>query len=134
MAEVVTFAKEGSVGVITVNNPPVNALSEQMLDEYLGYLEQAAADDEVRAVIVGSQVSGRFCAGLAPFSLQFCCRVTTTLVRPGSGRNLAGMESQVLRPMITGQPSVVRLKCAKSSGKCQGMVPLKPMVPLAARA
>jgi enoyl-CoA hydratase/carnithine racemase len=35
-----------------------------MLDEYLAYLEQATADDAVRAVIVGSHVPGRFCAGL----------------------------------------------------------------------
>ena len=56
------------------------------------------------------------------------------LRRPGSGRNLGGSESQVLRPMMTGQPSVVRLKCARSSGRCQGSVPFLPMTPLAARA
>jgi enoyl-CoA hydratase/carnithine racemase len=59
-----SYEVRNSVAEIMLNNPPVNALSEQMLDEYLAYLEQAAADDSVRAVIVGSHVSGRFCAGL----------------------------------------------------------------------
>lgn len=36
------------------------------------------------------------------------------------GRKRGGNESQVLRPMMTGQPCVSRLKCARSSGKCQG--------------
>lgn len=49
---------------ILFDNPPVNALSEQMLDDYLAALQRAADDDAVLAVIVGSAVPGRFCAGL----------------------------------------------------------------------
>jgi hypothetical protein len=45
-----------------------------------------------------------------------------------------GSESQVLRPMITGAPAVCCLKCAMSSGRCQGMVLSLPITPLAARA
>lgn len=49
---------------ILFDNPPVNALSEQMLDDYLAALQRAADDPDVRAVIVGSAVPRRFCAGL----------------------------------------------------------------------
>ena len=59
---------------------------------------------------------------------------TTMLLRPGSGRNFSGKDSQVTRPITTGWPSVVRLKCAKSSGKCQGSWPCLPITPLRARA
>ncbi|WP_459616114.1 enoyl-CoA hydratase/isomerase family protein [Bordetella sp. 2513F-2] len=52
------------VAEILFDNPPVNALSEQMLDDYLDALHRAARDPAVRAVIVGSAVPGRFCAGL----------------------------------------------------------------------
>lgn len=52
------------IAEILFDNPPVNALSEQMLDDYLAALQRAARDSEVRAVIVGSAVPGRFCAGL----------------------------------------------------------------------
>ncbi len=52
------------VADILMNHPPVNALTVPMLDELLGCLERAAADDAVRAVVLGSLVPGRFCAGL----------------------------------------------------------------------
>ena len=66
----------------------------------------------------------------APAACQPGWRVMTTLVRPGRGLNFGGRESQVLRPMITAQPRVWRLKCARSSGRCQGRVLLAPMTPL----
>ena len=52
----------------------------------------------------------------------------TILRRFGSGRP---MDSNVLRPIIMGWPEVVRLKCAKSSGKCHGSV-LRTPIPLSA--
>jgi hypothetical protein len=39
------------------------------------------------------------------------------------------MESYVLRPITMGWPVVVRLKKARSAGKCQGRVPPRPMIP-----
>ena len=56
------------------------------------------------------------------------------LRRPGKGRKRGGKESQVLRPMITGQPCVRALKWARSAGRCQGRVPPAPITPLRARA
>ena len=52
------------IAEILMDNGPVNALSVPMLDELLACFEQAAADDSVRAIILGSAVPGRFCAGL----------------------------------------------------------------------
>jgi len=52
------------IAEILIDNPPVNALSEQLLDDYLAALHQASQDEDVRAVIVSSAVPGRFCAGL----------------------------------------------------------------------
>ena len=51
--------------------------------------------------------------------------VTTMFARPGSGRNRGGRDSHVRRPITTGAPPVVRLKCARSSGTCHGMPPLR---------
>ncbi|GAB1576441.1 enoyl-CoA hydratase/isomerase family protein [Bordetella petrii] len=60
----IRYEVRGQTAEILFDNPPVNALSEQMLDDYLAALQRAAADPAVRAVIVGSAVPGRFCAGL----------------------------------------------------------------------
>src|SRR5699024_11455717 len=54
---------------------------------------------------------------------------TTVEVRPGSGRTESGNEDQVRRPMISTWPMVIYLKCCRSSGTSQGMVPSKPMTP-----
>ena len=66
----------------------------------------------------------------APAS-QSGCRVTTTVVRPGSGRPTA---SYVRRPMTRTWPSVSSLKSGSSSGRCQGRPPSTPITPLRATA
>ena len=42
---------------------------------------------------------------------------------PAADGTAGGSDSHVLRPMITGAPSVTSLKCARSSGTCHGMPP-----------
>lgn len=60
----VRYEVYGQVAAILLDRPPVNALTEELLDELIGSLDRAAADDTVRAVILGSAVERRFCAGL----------------------------------------------------------------------
>ena len=60
----VRYAVTGHVAEITMDSPPVNALSVRMIEELLDALRRAAADDDVRAVILASALPGRFCAGL----------------------------------------------------------------------
>ena len=43
MPELVTLAREGEIGIITVNNPPVNALSPGVPEGIAECLEKAAA-------------------------------------------------------------------------------------------
>lgn len=52
------------VAEITLDSPPVNALSVAMIDDILTALRRAGADDDVRAVIITSALPRRFCAGL----------------------------------------------------------------------
>lgn len=52
------------VAEISLNRPPVNALNLDLVNEIIAALGQAAADDEVRAVIIASALEGVFCAGL----------------------------------------------------------------------
>ena len=52
------------VAEIALERPPVNALTEPMLDEILAALAKAASDDQVRAVILGSNLERCYCAGL----------------------------------------------------------------------
>ncbi len=52
------------IAEILLNNPPVNALDAPLMRELLTTLQRAGADADVRAIIIGSAVPGRFCAGL----------------------------------------------------------------------
>lgn len=61
---VLSYELNDRIAEIMFNNPPVNALTEEMLEDYLQMLEAAGKDDSVRAIIVGSHVPGRFSAGL----------------------------------------------------------------------
>jgi enoyl-CoA hydratase/carnithine racemase len=60
----VTYDIRDRVAEISLRRPPVNALSESVLDELLACLGRAAGDPAVRAVILGSAVPKHFCAGL----------------------------------------------------------------------
>ena len=49
---VTDYAREGEIGVITLNSPPVNALSAAVRDGLAGGFAQAAADEAVKAVVL----------------------------------------------------------------------------------
>ena len=52
MSSPVSFSKQGAIGVVTVDNPPVNALSHAVRQGIKEGVEQGAADDEVKAIII----------------------------------------------------------------------------------
>jgi enoyl-CoA hydratase len=63
MAEVRYEVRE-RVAEITLDRPPVNALSLGLIDEVTAAFRKAAADDGVRAVLLASANPKVFCAGL----------------------------------------------------------------------
>ena len=52
MSDLVAFEKQGSVGVITVNNPPVNALSQGVRQGLTDAIAKGAADPGVSAMVI----------------------------------------------------------------------------------
>ena len=55
MSDLVTFSNQDGIGVITINNPPVNALSPGVPEGILAAVRQAQSDDAVKAlVLIGS--------------------------------------------------------------------------------
>jgi 3-hydroxyacyl-CoA dehydrogenase len=52
MSDLVTFEKQGNVGVITVNNPPVNALSQGVRQGLLDGVAKGLADAGVSAMVI----------------------------------------------------------------------------------
>lgn len=60
----IRYEVRDNVAEILLDNAPVNALTMEMMDALLAALQRAGQEREVRAVIIGSAVPGRFCAGL----------------------------------------------------------------------
>ena len=55
MSDLVTFSNQDGIGIITVNNPPVNALSPGVPEGILTAVQQAQSDDAIKAlVLIGS--------------------------------------------------------------------------------
>src|SRR5580704_9078456 len=52
MSELVNYTRDHDVAVITINNPPVNALSPGVPEGIAKGIETAAADAEVKAIVV----------------------------------------------------------------------------------
>ncbi len=50
--ELIEYRKQGDIAVVTVNNPPVNAISAQLRHELWQMVDRLDADDEVRGVVL----------------------------------------------------------------------------------
>src|SRR5580658_1253342 len=52
MSELVNFTRQDEIGVITINNPPVNALSPGVPEGIAAAIETAKKDPSVRALVL----------------------------------------------------------------------------------
>jgi len=52
MSDLVQSTKSGDVAVVTINNPPVNALSPGVIESLARALEEAERDDSVHAIVI----------------------------------------------------------------------------------
>jgi len=63
MSTVVEMEINGSVALLMLRVPPINALDENALQELLEAVDKTERDDNVRVVIFASGINGIFCAG-----------------------------------------------------------------------
>src|SRR6516162_9437631 len=78
MKDFVRYEAAGRIAQISIERPPVNALNLALLEELIAALRRAAADDNIRAVVLASGVPRRFSAGL---DLNLVLGKSTTKVR-----------------------------------------------------
>ena len=67
MSELVSFTKQGDIGLITINNPPVNALSPGVPQGILAGLRVASAAAGESDVLLALLTDGRATAGAAAY-------------------------------------------------------------------
>lgn len=97
MSDLVLYTREGGIGVITIDNPPVNALSPGVPEGILDGIEKFGADDEVCAIVLIG--AGRtFIAGA---DIKEFGKITSGQKKRGHGLHgvIAGLEASA-KPTI----------------------------------
>jgi enoyl-CoA hydratase len=63
VAQFVSSEQDGAIAVITIDNPPMNALSSPLLEELYAEVDRVDADESVRAVVIHGAGERAFVAG-----------------------------------------------------------------------
>ena len=63
MAEFIKAEQDGAVALVTIDHPPVNALSARLLEELEAELERLDGDDATRAIVIRGAGERAFVAG-----------------------------------------------------------------------
>jgi enoyl-CoA hydratase len=63
MGQYISTERDGHVAVVTIDNPPMNALSAALLDELEAEIDALDADDDVRAIVLRGGGERAFVAG-----------------------------------------------------------------------
>jgi enoyl-CoA hydratase len=82
--ETLLFAREEQFAVITLNRPPANAISEQLMTDLQSALASVETDDTVRCVIITGSGDKIFCAG-ADLGSAFSGGSVDSFIRFGNG-------------------------------------------------
>lgn len=61
--EKILLDKQDQAGIITINNPPVNAMSGEIISNINATLDRAIADDEIKFIIITGQGDKIFASG-----------------------------------------------------------------------
>ena len=57
------LTRDGNVGILRMENPPANAYTKETMLEFQRCVDEARNDDQVRCVVVKSEMEKFFCAG-----------------------------------------------------------------------
>lgn len=60
----IQYEVQDGIAQLLMDSPPVNGITHEMLDTLMARLREAGADPQVRAIVIGSALPGRFCGGL----------------------------------------------------------------------
>ena len=82
--ETITLAREEAYALITLNRPPANAISEQLITEVNAALNSVQTDESVRAVILTGAGDKIFCGG-ADLGSAFSGGDVEAFIRFGNG-------------------------------------------------
>lgn len=111
MASEATLEVVDAVGIITIDNPPVNALHPKVSDAILGCLEEAGRRDDVRCVVL-TATGKHFVAGA---DLQYVASIDRT----EGERYALGVQAMQDRIGTIPQPVIAAINGTALGGGCE---------------
>lgn len=99
---------EDGVAEILLNNPPVNGLTTGMMDDLMSVLRQLGHDPDVRAIVLGSALPGRFCGGLDLPKFRRSAPSEAYAMVDALYRQLHELQSSLPKPVIAAITGSVR--------------------------
>ena len=112
MAEYVKVEQEGSIALVTLDHPPVNALSSRLLEELEAEYEHHDSSDETRVIVIRGAGEKAFVAGADISEFPALREAAVEAAERGSAR---GIQKLALR-MEAGRTPVI----AEIHGYCLG--------------
>ena len=88
MGQLVSSERDGLVAVVTIDHPPVNALSTALLEELESEIDLLDADDDVRAVVLVGAGARAFVAGADISEFPSLRAATAEAHESGSARGI----------------------------------------------
>lgn len=97
-----------SVGRVLLDNPPVNGITEELLDALMTQLRQCNSDPAVRAIVIASAIPGRFSAGLDLATFRQSTPAQVNAVVRKLYFDLFDLQSTLAKPVIGAVSGAVR--------------------------
>jgi enoyl-CoA hydratase len=95
MPEFVTVEQNGAVALITLDNPPVNALSARLLEELEAEYDRLDRSDEVRAIVLRGAGEKAFVAGADISEFPALRDAAAEAVESGSARGIQKLAARM---------------------------------------
>ncbi len=108
MSETVRYEREGPVGSIVLDRPPLNLIDRTFLDQLIAAFGQAKADTKCRAIILESALSTMFCAGLDLKALRGWDEVELRSILNMLYLDIMDMQAGLGKPTIAAPAGTVR--------------------------
>jgi len=104
----IRYKAQDGIAELLVDNPPVNGITDELLDDLMIRLAEAGADPAVRAIIIGSAVPGRFCGGLDLHKFSHSTPAEVHTIVGKLYHRLFELQSSLSKPVIAAVTGAVR--------------------------
>lgn len=108
MTDLVRFDRDGPLGIITLDRPPLNLIDAEFLKDFLACLDEAGRDAACRCVVIESSSESTFCAGLDLKAARLWSEAELRMVLKKLYLGVMDRQAALGKPTIAAAAGIVR--------------------------